>query len=287
MEANENIEEVERVQNQEQDQVKKVSSEDEAEARRYGWKPKEEYDGPQERWKPADEFLEFGRNYNSRLREENNNLRRDITGLKQEFGEFKKTASEIAALRVEAETRELNRQIDELKTQKREAISAGDGEKVIQLEDQIDLLKDKQKPVPKVSTTETYARPSDDEATRAWVEENDWFEGESPSDKEKTQFTMGAARRLKILYPDLKGHEFFGKLTEKIKEKFPEKKKVQNQMVEGSTRSGTRPQGGKTVNDLPPDARAYHDRITTELVNGKPRMTSKEYLELYFSQKGV
>ena len=39
----------------------------EAEARLIGWRPREEYTGPEERWKTAEEFLEEGDRKSTRL----------------------------------------------------------------------------------------------------------------------------------------------------------------------------------------------------------------------------
>ena len=120
----------------------------EREARVFGWVPKEEFRGSDTDWVDAEVFVKRGKEINPILRKNNELLLKkldekgkEIDSIKASVEEFKKFQKES----FERKSAEYEIQIATLKTKKREAIAAGDGNLVVDLDDQIDDLKDAQK----------------------------------------------------------------------------------------------------------------------------------------------
>ena len=101
----------------------------EKEARRRGWRPKDEYDGDPEKWRPAEKFVEVGNN----IKEARNN----------EVMELRNAVLFLTRKTLEREEEIRSKVLQELKEQKVEAIRAGDEVKVEQIEQEIDVHKKK------------------------------------------------------------------------------------------------------------------------------------------------
>ena len=111
-----------------------VDEETLAEAKRQGWVPEEEFNGPEGKWVDAETFVKKGKEINALLRKDNEFLKREVAEMKSTMVEFKK-------FHAETEKRAYERAMADLREQKKEAIAAGDGEKVLQVEDAMDELK--------------------------------------------------------------------------------------------------------------------------------------------------
>ena len=111
-----------------------VDEETLAEAKRQGWVPKEEFTGPEDKWTDAENFVKRGKEINAILRKDNEFLKREVAEMKSTMMEFKKYHEETAK-------REYEKALNDLRQAKKEAIEAGDGERVLQVEDRMDELK--------------------------------------------------------------------------------------------------------------------------------------------------
>ena len=134
------------------------------EAKRQGWVPQEDYTGPEDKWVDAETFVKKGKEINALLRKDNEFLKREVAEMKSTMAEFKK-------FHAETEKRAYERAMADLREQKKEAIAAGDGEKVLQVEDAMDELKVSRR-------EEKAAQPASnaiDPAFLAWQDENRWF----------------------------------------------------------------------------------------------------------------
>ena len=125
-----------------------VNEQTEKEARLFGWVPKEEFRGSEDDWVDAEVFVKRGKEINPILRKNNELLMKkldekakEIDSIKASVEEFKKFQKES----FERKTAEYEVQIAQLKSQKREAIAEGNGDLVVDIDDQIDSLKEAQR----------------------------------------------------------------------------------------------------------------------------------------------
>ena len=248
-------------------QEPEIDEETLAEAKRQGWVPKEEFTGPEDKWTDAENFVKRGKEINAILRKDNEFLKREVAEMKSTMMEFKK-------FHAETEKRAYERAMSDLREQKKEAIAAGDGEKVLQVDDAIDELKTARK-------EEKAAAPAPNQIDPAfieWQEENKWF----GKDTELTAEANLIGEVVKRQNPTLIGTEFLDEVTKRVKRMYPEKFTNANRNkpnpVEGST---AKPAGqrGKSFNDLPPEAKAACQKFEKQGL-----MTKEQYLKEYFGE---
>ena len=235
------------------------------EAKRQGWVPQDEYSGPEDKWVDADTFVKKGKEINALLRKDNDFLKREVAEMKTTMMEFKK-------FHADTEKRAYERAMADLRDQKKEAISTGDGDKVLQIDDAIDELKS-QKPVPVKAT------PQIDPSFIQWNEENKWF----GQDKELTNEANLIGEVIKRQNPTLLGAEFLDEVTKRVKkmylEKFTNANRNRPSPVEGTTAPKANSKGGKGYNDLPPEAKAACQKFEKQGL-----ITREAYLKEYFGE---
>ena len=252
-------------QEQEQHQVEK-------EARIFGWVPKEEFRGSDSDWVDAEVFVKRGKEINPILRKNNELLMKKLDEKAKEIDSIKASVEEFKVFQQESFERkaaEYEVQIAQLKTQKREAIAAGDGDLVVDIDDQIDSLKDAQKEAKaeakkkaeEPAKTEAQVSIPNDPDLQSWLGRNQWF----GDDIEMTNVANGLGESVRRQFPHLSGRAFLEKLDEKIVEYFPHKslgKKAKGSAVDstGNVRGGTT-SGKKSYDNLPDDARQACDRF--------------------------
>jgi len=252
-------------QEQEQHQVEK-------EARIFGWVPKEEFRGSDSDWVDAEVFVKRGKEINPILRKNNELLMKKLDEKAKEIDSIKASVEEFKAFQQESFERkaaEYEVQIAQLKSQKREAIAAGDGDLVVDIDDQIDSLKDAQKEAKaeakkkaeEPAKTEAQVSIPNDPDLQSWLGRNQWF----GDDVEMTDVANGLGSSVRRQFPHLSGRAFLDKLDEKIVEYFPHKtlgKKAKGSAVDstGNVRGGTT-SGKKSYDNLPDDARQACDRF--------------------------
>jgi hypothetical protein len=204
---------------------------------------------------------------------------KEIDSIKASVEEFKKFQKES----FERQTAEYEVQIAQLKSQKREAIAEGNGDLVVDIDDQIDALKEAQreakteanKPAPVVESN-TPTLPDDPEL-QAWFGKNEWF----GKDEDLTEVANSLGTSVRRQFPHLSGRAFLDKLDDKIAEYFPHKvlsKKSRGSAVD----SGSNVRGGSTSNKksyetLPDDAKQACDRF---IKNGWIK-SKQEYVDNY------
>jgi hypothetical protein len=244
-----------------------VDEETLAEAKRQGWVPKEDFTGPEDKWTDAENFVKRGKEINALLRKDNEFLKREVSEMKSTMMEFKK-------FHADTEKRAYERAMLDLREQKKEAIAAGDGEKVLQVDDAIDELKTARR-------EEKIAAPAPnqiDPTFIAWQEDNRWF----GKDTELTAEANLIGEVVKRQNPALIGTEFLDEVTKRVKRMYPEKFTNANRNrpnpVEGST---AKPAGsrGKGFNDLPPEAKAACQKFEKQNL-----VTREQYIKEYFGE---
>lgn len=256
------------------------SSPSEVKARELGWKPLEEYSGPEEKWVDADEFVS-----RQPLFEKIDSLKGELWKSKQEHQrEFTQIKHHFA----EMQEVEFKRAVAYLKTQKLDALDAGDSEKVLEIDDKIDALKDQHaaEKVKQIVPTEKTPDP----LFMAWAEKNSWYAQDSNLREDADAFAMAFVNKNSNRIP---AHE----LTKAVLEHVDNKMKLMHPETLGTTMKRTQPASvetsststnsnrGKsklTVNDLSADEKA----VMKMLVERKVR-TQEEYIADLAKAKGL
>ncbi len=268
---NAQLETIEETESQQED----VSSEVIAEAKRFGWVEKEKFRGDESDWVDAETFVQRGREINPILKANNDRLKKEIDALKSQLDDASISVKEFKKFQQEAfdkKEQEYKAQIDALKTQKKEAIELGDGARVLEIEDQIDEIKEARQQVKEIK--EESPKQKVDPDFTAWMEENSWY----TKDKKLTVLADAIGEEIRQENPGLNGRQFLDEVVERLKEEVPHKFGVVKRpnVVEGSSGGRVNAPKKKSYENLPPDAKAACDDFVK-----RGWITREEYVNKY------
>lgn len=274
------------VETAEQSEPAGLDPQTEKEARVFGWVPKEEFRGSEDDWVDADTFVKRGKEINPILRKNNETLLKKLEEKSKEIDSIKASVEEFKQFQKESFERkavEYEVQIADLKSKKREAIAEGNGDAVVDIDDQIDSLKEAQREAKAEAKAKAEVKPNaevsipEDPDLQSWLGRNQWF----GTDTEMTDMANGLGSSVRKQFPHLSGRDFLDKLDDKIREYFPQKfasNKSKGSAVDssGSVRSsGT--SAKKSYDNLPSDAKEACDRF---IKNGWIK-SKQEYVDSY------
>ena len=262
----------EQVEDLEVDQEAPQTPSSDEEARLMGWVPKEEFRGPEDHWIDSDTFIERGRQILPIVKKNNAELTKKLLALEAKERERDSAISEWKAFMKESQEKEraqLTEQIRILRDQKKQAISDGDGDTVVEIDDAIDTLREKQR---EVKEAPVQAPQGVDPAFVAFTAENPWY----GLDEDKTAYANGIGPAVRAAHPHLVGKDFLDMVAARVDAKFPTKQ-TRVSSVEGGG-SPTPKKGKHSYNSLPEEAKKAHDKFVTK----QKLMTSDEYLTAFY-----
>lgn len=257
---------VEPVEKPQADQV------EEAEARRAGWRPKEEYQGDPAKWVEASEFNRRGREHVPILRDKVKRLEgrvQELLDANRQFGEFQKSARD-------AERKRLQGEIENLKAQQLNAVQAGDTQTYLATEQQI---KARTEAIPK-DEPPAPVQPTLPVEVREFVEQNPWMDTD-PAMRRKAV----ALHQAQLSDPD--DHR---PLNEKLAEvgnemrrlyphKFGNPNRVRPAAVDGGAAITPVKSSRRGYSDLPAEAKAACDKYVKTI----PGYSREKYLADYYA----
>jgi hypothetical protein len=254
-----------------------------AEAQTQGWVPKEDYRGNETDWIDAETFVRRGKEIMPILRKNNEKLLKELKEARAIAEEARTTAKEFQKFQkeqYERKTREVEAELVALKQSKREAISSGDGDRAVAIDEAMDLLKEEQS-LAKAEANKPAFVPEQPKVTdpslQSWLDKNEWF----GVDTRTTEIANALGRTLQLENPNLSGKAFLDKLDEELSVTLPAKfgkKKTPNPMVGAeTTSSGRATTAKKSYENLPAEAKAACDRF---LKQGLIK-TKEQYVENY------
>ena len=229
----------------------------EKEARLLGWQPEEEFKGPADRWKPADEFLEEGKRINGFLRKDLDKLRSAITQKDQSIAELRESIEQFAQFHQETEKRAYERAKTELGEARKAALREGDGDRVVELEERIEALGEAPQGAP---GRQSAPQRKVDPVWQDWVGENAWFRNST----KMRSLANGYGDLLRAEDSTLVGRPFLDEVKRRMAIDFPEelgngeRRRAASVGEGGETRGKS---GKKTYADLPAEAKAMCDKF--------------------------
>lgn len=232
----------------------------ESEAREQGWRPKEEFNGPEDKWTDAQTFVEKGEKIAGILKSKVDRLEQRLTAAERankEFGEYTKK-------QLKNEKQKSAERVAELETKLAQAITDGDGTEYTRLNREIKKEQD--------NTPQEVQEP--DRLAQEWLADNQWYN----NDADLQIYADGLADR--VVQEGYQGKAYFNELTERVKSRFPEKfespRKNKASSVEGGGEIDVTDSKAHTYENLPADAQAAADRFDA---NGL--MTKEDYVKNY------
>lgn len=256
----------------------------EATARRLGWRPKEEYKGPADKWVDAPEYIRQAEEEFPKLKHANKSLERKLAKLENGMAEvLEHQKRQIAKTREDA----YNEGMAAIEAKYKQAVAAGDvegAEKAWKAKEALDKqTRQPEQPAQK--------RLSDDdtETLRSWMDENKWFKRSKSMREEAQGFEQSLAEEGVPLAERLE------QTTQHIQRMFPKEFDMAPQdeinddepttptprsMPRGSNRSGVRQPAKKaqpgSYEALTPAGRQACDRFVA--MNGGRKDARAEWL---------
>jgi hypothetical protein len=239
-------------------------TESEAKARRQGWRPKDEYRGPDEKWVDADAFLK-------RSDEELPVMRERLKTQDRVLADLKGTVAKFAEHHARVEKIAYERALAEVKKERREALALGDADGFEKAEERLAELKEV-----KPAATQKAAAAEISPEVESWVSANPWF----MSDAKMHNLAKITCDELQKEDPTRDLSDILKEVTKEVKSRFPEKfanpKRAAAPAVEGATTVASG-KGGKGFPNLPTAAKIACDRFIKQgLIKNRD-----EYLKYY------
>lgn len=260
------------VEQQEQvEQVEQQTTNEESEARRMGWRPKEEYHGDPAKWVDAAEFNRRGREHVPILRDKVQRLEKrvqDLLEANKQFGEFQQKARDQERKRLQAE-------IDGLKAQQLAAVQSGDTQAYLTAEQQI---KARAEAMPKETPPAPVQTDTTPPEVQEFVQRNAWMNTDTQMRNEAIALHEAQLRDPNDYRPL---HEKLLEVENKIKRLYPHKFGNPNRSrpaaVDGAPAIVPSQKKTRGYPDLPKEAKEACDKYVRTI----PGYTREKYLADY------
>ena len=208
-----------------------------------GWKPKEEFSGPDEKYVDPKTYVRNLKPINDTTKNTVKSLKAQNTAMMQEIRSLKTSYEKTQKAQVTAE-------IGKLEKERMEAIAAGD----------VDAVTDIEKTINEVKTT-VVETPVVHEGFAAWKDENDWYE----ENQALTDIADGFAGRLSAEGKSM--NQILATLEKEMPQyvaRFQDEGKLNGNDVQGAGSSHVNKGGGgkTTMSDLTPEEQVIVKRFS-------------------------
>jgi len=235
----------------------------EDQAREQGWKPKEEYEGDPDKWRPAKEFVERGELFG----------KIDIMG--RELKETKKALKLLQEHNTKIKETEYKRAVDELKALQKKHLEEGNSDGYLETTELLTDIKAEQK-AREVTAQNTPKQP--DIRFTEWVDQNKWYSSDAEMRDYADVVGMGYAQK----NPGLDPEDVLKFVTAQVKARYRDKFQNPNRN-KPSTVEGTNTTSSPKTNsfELTDDERKV---MNTFIRTGA--MTKEEYIAQVKQMRG-
>lgn len=238
----------------------------ESQAREQGWKPKEEYEGEPEKWKPAKEFVERGELFGK------------IDTLGKELKDTRKALKMLQEHHTKVKETEYKRAVDELKALQKKHLEEGNSDGYLETTELLTDLKAEQK------SREVFAENAPaqvDPRFTAWVDANKWYADPRATDMREYADVVGSGYAAK--HPNLDPEDVLQYVTKQVKiqfkDRFTNPNRSKPSAVEGAN---TTPASNKSSFELTEEER----RVMNTFVRSNV-MTKDEYVAQVKAMRGT
>lgn len=262
-------------------------------ARRMGWRDKDDYSGrDKSRWVDARTFVQRGENELPIVRERMRKLDTDLVSVKTELKDTREKLSESAEVLKElrtlaagAEQRGFQNAMREIQARERKAVAEADTvtfDALQQERQQLEASRPKaaEPKTPVATAPPPPAAPATNPIIDKWVADNTWFN----SDQVLHAYALAEDAVVERENPGWGMEDKLEEVKRRVVARFPEKFDNPRRQAPPAVvvSSGSPPKSkGKTVKDLPADARKALDKIKKSI----PGYKDEEYLRIYFAEE--
>lgn len=183
----------------------------EEQARKQGWRPKEEFDGDEEDFVSAEEYV--GRSP----------LYRKINKQNKEIRELQEAFKELGSHMKKREKLAYERAIKELAEERSVAVQNGDTDTFNKIDTELESLKQQMQEVKPEETRIVEPVKQAPPEVDAFVKRNKWFNGDSVEDKIMTSAAYTIDDNIKRNNPDISTAEEMNLLEKELMKMFPHK----------------------------------------------------------------
>jgi len=210
------------------EETEKQLSSIEQRALEQGWKPKEQFDGEEDDFIDAKEFVRRGELFSKieHQSKEVKQLRQALEALKQHHSKTKEV--------------EYKRALKQLDQARRQAVVDGEHDRAFALEDKIEEIKEEKENFDNDFNQVAVPSQNTDQVFESWQSNNSWY----GKDKAMTAFAdkLGVEFRSEVLAGSMTKEEVFAKISREVKAEFKHKfqnpKASRGSAVEASSRGG-------------------------------------------------
>ena len=228
----------------------------ESEAREQGWRPKEEYEGDPNKWRPAKEFVERGELFGK------------IDTLGKELKETKKAMKMMQEHHAKVRETEYKRAVDELKQLQKKHLEEGNSDGYLETTELLTDLKAEQK-AREVLQAQPQQQVIDPRFT-AWVDTNKWYSKDAEMRQYADVLGMGYAQANPNLDPEDVLRYVAAQVKVRFRDKFENPNRNKPSVVEGG--GSNTPSKGDKFELTDDERRVMNTFVRTNM------MTKEEYI---------
>lgn len=228
-----------------------------------GWKPKDQFDGPEDEFIDAPEFVRRGELF-SKIETQS----KELKAVKRALEDFRSNQSKVRE-------QEFERALKSLKQERRAAMVDGDTERAFELEDEIESIS-----AEKTKIAQEVARPAVQEVNpefQEWQHTNTWYE------KDNVMRAAADAIGFDLARSGMSPSQVLKEVAKEIRKEFPHKftnpKGARASAVESSSRTGTSRSQDVELSDV-------EQMIMKRLVE-RGDMTAAEYKKQIKASRGA
>jgi hypothetical protein len=296
------------------------SGDAETRARLMGWKPKAEFKGDDDKWVPADEFLDRGFASPAIMAERlqfmgdrMGRMERDYGTLNTKFEEAVGTINTMTTMMRSSERRAYERARSELEAERTKAVETGDTAVFSRVDKQIQEL-DKEAPAAPAARQTTQATPppdpqrrttatATDPAVQAFYQRNPWYTRDPLLTSEADMYHTG----LLNTRPDLTVEQNLAEVERRLRTAYPERFGVVTPPAQQQADAGgggdnprrdepgavspsagggraARQRGTRTFANMPDESKQAYRRYKGQLAGKGEPLTEDEWANDYWSQ---
>lgn len=235
----------------------------ELEAREQGWKPKEEWKGDPDKWRPAKEFVDRGELYSKidTMGKELKDTKRALQMLQEHHSKVKET--------------EYKKAVEELKALQKKHLESGDSDGYLETTEILSDLRAEQKAR---QVVQEITPAQIDPRFVAWVDANKWYETKPEMRQYADIIGQGYAKQ----HPGIDPTEVLTYVTNEVKQRFKEAFQNPNRDKPNSVESGGRATVSSTKFEMTDEEKRVMNTFVRQGV-----MSREDYIKELKSQKGI